>query len=216
VDGLHEREQRRAEAIEALQTLRPAIDSARQAWEPYAGPIRDLEHALEAELRPAMWHADHDARQGGFRHRCSSERRAADASAALEQAQADIASIHADGAPVKEHLDQLQRRAATLRTRAEPIEGLETLDRNLIRQLDQLLDAAATYTGWLEGRPTATARLAHAVDTLAAVAKTAPSFARHAGEADQTQWYELLDLAPNDLHREAARRSHEPEIKLGR
>lgn len=176
-------------------------------------PIRDLERRLQTELRPAMWSASHDAREAGFGHRRHAERIAADARAGVQQAQAAIAAIHADGAPVKEHLDQLQRHAADLRGRAEPTHGLDTLDRNEIRQLDQVLGAADTYTSWLEGRPSATARLAHAVDVLTAVARSAPSFARHAGEVEQTQWYQLLDLAPR--HQLEQERSA-PELQLGR
>jgi hypothetical protein len=129
-------------------------------------------------------------------HRRHAERHAADAREAVEQAQAAIAAIQADGAQAKANLDDLQRQTTTLRTHAEPIEALDTFDRAQIRQLDQVIDAAGTYIGWLEGRPTPTARLTHAVDTLAAVARCAPSFARHAAEIDQTQWYEFLELAP--------------------
>ena len=100
------------------------------------------------------------------------------------------------------------------RARAEPIEGIDTLDGSEIRQLDQILDAADTYTDWLEGRPTPTARLAHAVDTLTAVARSTPSVAGSPGGVDQTQWYQLLALAPplHDLDREGPA----PEIELGR
>jgi conjugative relaxase-like TrwC/TraI family protein len=213
VDGLNEREHRRAEAIEELQALQPAIEAAREAWDLYARPIRDLEEHLATELRPAMWSANHDAGQAGFGHRRHSERAAADARGAVEQAQTAIAAIHTDGASIKDDLDSLLRHAAGLRTRAEPIEALDTLDRTEVRRLDQILDAADTNTAWLDGRPTPTARLAHAVDTLTAVAKTAPAFARHPGEVEQTQWYELLDLAPDhQLGRERAAN----EIGLGR
>jgi conjugative relaxase-like TrwC/TraI family protein len=212
VDGLHERERRRADAIEELQALQPAIEAAREAWEPYARPIRDLERQLDSELRPAMWAANREASQAGFGHRRHTERAAAEAREAVEQAQAAIADILTDGAPVKNDLDLLLRHAAGLRTRAEPIEALGALDRNEIRQLDQLLDAADTYTSWLEGRPTPSARLAHAVDILSVVAKTAPAIARDAGEIDQAQWYGLLDLAPD--HRLGRERSV-AEIELG-
>jgi conjugative relaxase-like TrwC/TraI family protein len=215
VDGLKERELRRFDAVGELETLQPAIAAARGAWQPYAGPIRDLERKLETELRPAMWSAHHDARQAGFGLRRSTARHAADAREAVQQAQAAIAAIQADGASVKEGLDHLQRRAAELRGRAEPIDRLDTVDRNEIRQLDQILDAADTYTDWLEGRPTPTARLAHAVDTLTAVAKSAPSFARRIGEVEKTQWFQLLELAPDHLSQEPARRPT-PEIELGR
>jgi hypothetical protein len=160
-----------------------------------------------------MWNANPDAHQAGFGHRRQAERVAADARDAVNQAQAAIADVHAGGAPLNEHLDKLERRAAELRARVEPIHGLDTIDRNEIRQLDQMLHAADTYTGWLEGRPTSMARLAHAVDTLTAAARTAPAFARHPGEVDQTQWYQLLDLAPrHDLEQERSA----PEFQLGR
>jgi hypothetical protein len=173
-----------------------------------------LERQLETELRPAMWRANHGARQAGFGHRRHAERAAADARAAVEQTQAAIAAIHADGAPVKDRLGQLQRNAAELRRRAEPIAGLDTLDHNQIRQLDQVLDATDTYIGWLEGRPTPTARLAHAVGTLTVVGRSAPAFPTDPGEVDQAQWYELLDLAP-PLH-ELERERLTSEIELGR
>jgi conjugative relaxase-like TrwC/TraI family protein len=214
IDGLHERERRRADAIEELQALHPAIDTARQEWEPYAQPIRDLERELETELRPAMWGANHRAQLAGFGHRRHAERVAGDAREAVEQAQTAIAAIHAEGAPAKDHLDQLQRHAADMRRRAEPIAGLDTLDHNQIRQLDQVLDAVDIYTGWLDGRPTPTARLAHAVDTITSVAKSAPSFARYPGEIDQTQWYELVE--PASPLADVDRGRSTPEIELGR
>jgi hypothetical protein len=214
VEGVHEREQRRADAIEQLHALQPAIDAAREAWEPYAGPIRDLEHDLETELRPAMWSANHDARHAGLGRRRHAERLAADAQEAVERAEAAVAAIRADGAPAKANLDELQRQAATLRSHAEPIEALDTFDRNQIRQLDQIIDAADTYTGWLEARPTPTARLTHAIDTLTTVARSAPAFARQSGEIDQTQWYQLLDLAP-PLH-ELDQQRAAPELQLER
>jgi conjugative relaxase-like TrwC/TraI family protein len=214
VDGLHHRAQRRADAHEQLQALEPALDAARESWEPYARPIRDLEHQLDTELRPAMWNANHHAQQAGFGHRRHTQRAAVDAQAAVDQAQAAIAAIDADGAPVKDRLDQLQRHATDLHRRAEPIDTLDNFDRNQIRQLDQVLDATDTYTGWLQGRPTPTARLAHALDTLTTVARSAPAFARHAGEIDRTQWYQLLDLAPPTHELERGRLT--PEIELGR
>ena len=170
VDGLHDREQRRADR----PSRAPGAPAGHRRGSGGVGAVRP------AHPRPRTGAADRAApgnverqlrrTEAGFGHRRSAERLAADARAAVENAQAAIAAIHADGAPVKEHLDQLQRRAAELRGRAEPIDGLDISDRGEIRQLDQILDAADTYTGWLEGRPTPTARLAHAVDTLTGVA----------------------------------------------
>ena len=160
-----------------------------------------------------MWRANHDARQAGFGHRRSTERLAAHATEAVEQAQAAIACIHADGAPVEQDLDQLHRRAVALRGHAEPVDGLDISDRGEIRQLDQILDATDTYTSWLEGRPTSTARLVLAVDTLSEVARHAPSFTSHPGQPHKSQWYELLELAP--VH-QLERGRPTPEIELGR
>jgi hypothetical protein len=96
--------------------------------------------------------------------------------------------------------------------------GPDRLDAHLrqqVAELDQVLDATDTYAAWLDGRPTPSARLAHALDTLRLVARHASALARHPDEIDQAQWYQLLDLAPDDLHRQADRRRHEPAIELG-
>ena len=158
-----------------------------------------------------MWHANHDARTAGLGHRRSTQRHAADAAQAVEKAEAAIAAIHAEGAPHKQHLDQLQIRDGELRALTERTRPARPrTDRQQIAELDQILDATDTYTAWLDGRPTPTARLAHAVDTLTTVARHAPSFATDADPVDKTQWYQLLDLAPDDLHRrlsQAAARS---------
>ena len=121
VDGVHDREQRRpTPSKRSRRCSRPSTPRER-----HGSPTPDRSATSSAswttELRPAMWSANHDAREAGFGHRRHAERIAADARAAVEQAQAAIAAIHADGAPVKQHLDQLQRHAAELRGRAEPI-----------------------------------------------------------------------------------------------
>jgi hypothetical protein len=100
--------------------------------------------------------------------------------------------------------------------RTEPLDGLDILDRNEIRQLDQILDATDTYTDWLDGRPTPAARLAHAVETLSEVVRRAPNFADQVDQPDRTQWYRLLDLASDDLGQQAARERPSREIDFGR
>jgi hypothetical protein len=97
--------------------------------------------------------------------------------------------------------------------------GPDRLDAHLsqqIAELDQILDATDTYTAWLDGRATPSARLDHAVDTLTTVARHASAFARHPNEIDQAQWYQVLDLAPNDLDRHRTRQRPEPEIDFSR
>jgi hypothetical protein len=79
-----------------LYDFRPALAAAR---DPYCRPIHDLEHRLAGELRPALWHASHEARTAGLGHRRSAQRQAADAAQAVETAEADIAAIHTRGAP---------------------------------------------------------------------------------------------------------------------
>ena len=209
------RDQRRAARHRAARALQPAIDAAREAWEPYARPIRDLERELETELRPGD--VERQPRRPSGRVRAPTPRRTPRRRRreAVEQAQAAIATIHADGAPRQ----GAPRPAPTPRRRtAQPgrAHRRDWTPSTATRSASstRLLDAADTYTGWLEGRPTPTARLAHAVGTLTAVARSAPSFARHAGEVDQTQWYQLLDLTP-PLH-ELERGRPTPEIELGR
>jgi conjugative relaxase-like TrwC/TraI family protein len=211
---LGERERRRAAASRELADLQPALHAAQDAWEPYAQPIRDLERRLDTELRPAMWSANHDARQAGLGHRRSTNRRAAEAARAVEQALADVDAIRRDGAPIEEHLADLQRQAHALTARAEPIDALDQLDACEIRQVDKILDATTTFTDWLDGRPVPTARLSHAVQVLSEVAEHAPFFVRHPGEPDRTQWYKLLDLASDHLERGPNHERRPPEINL--
>jgi conjugative relaxase-like TrwC/TraI family protein len=215
IDHLAAREDRRAAARQDLHDLQPALDAARHAWEPYARPISDLEHELEGVLRPAMWEANRQAGTARLGHRRSSQRAAADAAEAVSDAEAAIANICADGAPHKEHLDRLQIRAEGLAS-TEPADQLDQHDHQQVVQLDQVLDAVDTYTAWLDGRPTATTRLAHAVETLRGVAQHAPSFALSADDIDKTRWYQLLDLAPDDLMRSVAREHPVAELELGR
>jgi hypothetical protein len=212
--GLDERERRRAAASRELADLQPAVHAAQDAWEPHAQPIRDLERRLDTELRPAMWSANHDAQQAGLGHRHATNRRAAEAARAVERALADIDAIRRDGAPIEQHLVDLQRRAHALSARAEPIDVLDQLDAHEIRQLDRILDAADTYSDWLDGRSVPPARLNYAVEVLAEVAEHAPFFSRHPGEPDRTQWYQLLELAPDHLDRGPTHYRRPPEVDL--
>ena len=163
-----------------------------------------------------MWSANHDAREAGLGHRRQRPTRSLPTpEQPSNRAEAAIAAIHADGAPVKQHLDQLQRHAADLRGRAEP-------SRRARHPRPPARSGSSTRSStpptptprWLEGRPTPTARLAHAVDTLTAVARQRTLVCDGTtGEIDQTQWYQLLDLAPR--HQLEQERSA-PEFQLGR
>jgi hypothetical protein len=155
--------------------------------------------------------------RAGLGHRRSTQRRAADATLAVEQARADIADVRRDGAPTKHHLEKLGHRAASLRVYAEPTNRLDIVDEREIRQLDQIIDAADTYKDWVAGRPVPTARLTYAVEVLTEVAHHSPAFARRAGEPDRTHWYRLLDLAPTQhVNRDVAPERCLPEIGLER
>jgi hypothetical protein len=162
-----------------------------------------------------MWSANHDARQAGLVHRRDSNRRAAEAARAVEEALADVDAIRRHGAPIEQHLADLQRQAYALSAQAEPIDALDQLDAHEIRHLDRILDAADTYTDSHDGRPVPTARLSHAVQVLSEVAGHAPFFARHPGEPDRTQWYQLLELAPDHLDRGPTHDRRPPRIDLG-
>ena len=214
IDGVEQRGHRRVSASRELAELQPALQTARAAWESYARPIRDIEHELDTELRPAAWRAKEAALRAGLGHRRIANRRATEAAQAVEDARADIDAIRRDGAPFEQHLGAMQRQASVLRTRAEPVDALDQHDAREIRQLAQILDAADTYTDWLDGRPVPTARLSHAVQVLSEVAEHAPFFARHSGEPDRTQWYQLLELASDHLDRGPTHDRRQPEVDL--
>jgi hypothetical protein len=214
-NDLDDHQTRRAARRRELDDLQPALDAARRAWEPYARPIDSLQRELDSVLRPDLWRANHEARTAGLGHRRSAQRHAVDAAEAVQQAEAAIAAICAEGAPQKQQLDRLYIREGEVRAMTIGPDRLDAHLRQQIAELDQVLDATDTYAAWLDGQPTPSARLAHAVDTLSLVARHASAFARHPNEINQAQWYQLLDLAPDDLHRQADRRRHEPAIGLG-
>ena len=216
IDGLTDRQDRRTVARHEVHELQPLLDAARKAWEPYARPIRDLEQRLDSELRPAMWEANRQARAAGLGHRHTTQRHATQAAEAVNNAEAAIASIRSDGAPHKKDLDRLQIHAGELQAATESHGWLDQHDRQQVTQLDQVLDAVDTYTAWLDGRATPTARLAHAVETLWGVAQHAPSFATDANPVDKTRWYQLLDRAPDDLGQRVALERSVTELEFGR
>jgi hypothetical protein len=215
-DELADHQTRRAARRRELEVLQPALTDARRAWGPYARPIDSLQRELDSVLRPDLWRANHEARTAGLGHRRSAQRHAADAADAVRQAEAAIAAIQAEGAPQKQELDRLLIREGELRVSTIGPDRLDAHLRQQIAELDQVLDATDTYTAWLDGRPTPAPRLAHAVDTLTAVARHASAFARHPDEIDQAQWYQVLDLAPAELDRHRTRQRAEPEIDLSR
>jgi hypothetical protein len=199
-----------------LDDLQTALTAARRAWEPFARPIDSLQRQLDSVLRPDLWRANNLARTAGLGHRRSAQRHAVDAAEAVRKAEAAIAAIQAEGAPQKQQLDHLRIRESELRSITIGPDQLDAHLRQQIAELDQILDATDTYTAWLDGRPTPSARLAHAVETLTTVARHAPAFARHPNEIDQAQWNQLLDLAPDHLADRPVRQRSVDELHLAR
>ena len=207
---LAHRAERRAEAATELAALQPDLAAARAAWQPYAERIAAIEDELRTDLRPAMWKANHDATHAGFGHRHSASRRANDATERVEDAEARIASIHTDGADVKQRLDVLEAEARNLHDLAHPSPagyGLEQFHREQLDRIEPLLDAVDIWTTWAHGRPVPTADLATAVSTLTDAARRAPLLAVNDGEIDRTQWFDalqpvtdLLRMRGIDLH----------------
>ena len=192
---LAHRAERRAEAAAELAALQPGLAAARAAWQPSAERIAAIEDELRTDLRPAMWKANHDATHAGFGHRHSASRRANDATERVEHAEARIASIHTDGADVKQQLDMLEAEARNLHDLAHPSPagyGLEQFHREQLDRIEPLLDAVDIWTTWAHGRPVPTADLATAVSTLTDAARRAPLLAVNDGEIDRTQWFDAL------------------------
>ncbi len=192
---LAHRAERRVEAAAELAALQPGLAAARAAWQPSAERIAAIEDALRADLRPAMWKANHDAAHAGFGRRHSASRRATDATERVEQAEARIASIHTDGAEVKQRLDVLEAETRNFHDLAHPSPagyGLEQFHRDQLDRIEPLLDAVDIWTTWAHGQPVPTAALATAVSTLTNAADRAPLLAVNDGEIDRTEWFDAL------------------------
>jgi hypothetical protein len=193
--------QRRREAAAALVELQPVVAAARAAWAPYAKRLADLDRVLNNELRPATWDANHAARHARFGHRHAAQRHARDATAAVQKATAEIAAIRADGAPITQQLDTLQEQARTLHAVAHGTfnHHLEQLDRQQLADVDRVVAAIDVWTSWVRGRPVTTNALANAVDSLHQHARHTPLLPSQ-GNADRSEWIELLEPAVELLH----------------
>jgi hypothetical protein len=194
--GLTERAHRRVEAAAELADLQPTLDAARAAWQPYADRINEIEHELATVLRPAMWHANHDARTASFGRRHGAARRAKIATWRVDNAQHDIAVIGADCAHIEEPLDAVEAAARRLAELIRPHTGhfgIDQLDRDHVHALDQTAEAIDTWTTWVNGRPVPTMELADAVSLLHDVARHAPPLPTRVSEIDRTHWLELLE-----------------------
>jgi hypothetical protein len=120
---LAERTARRADAAAELADLQPALAAARAAWEPYRRAIAVIEGDLRSELRPAMRKANHDAIHAHIGHRHTAGRRARTANERVDDADARLAAIYADGAGIKQRLDGLAEEADNLSNLAHPSPG---------------------------------------------------------------------------------------------
>jgi len=201
---LAERADLRADAAAELADLQPALAAARAAWEPYASAIAGIEDDLRSELRPAMWKANHGAMRASFGHRHTAGRRSRAANERVDDADARVAAIYADGAGSKQRLDALQTEATNLADLAHPSPGgfgLEDLNREHVHQIDRLLNAVDVWTRWADGRSLSTTELAEASAILTAAARQAPLLALSPGEIDRTQWVELLGPVTGLLRR---------------
>jgi hypothetical protein len=199
---LADRAARRVDTATELAELQPRLAAARAAWQPYADRIAEIDDELRIELRPAMWAANRDATRAGFGHRHSASRRANHANGRVEHAEARIASIHTDGADVKQQLDTLEAEARNLHDLAFPSpagHGLEQFHREQLNRIEPLLDAVDIWTTWAHGRPVPTADLATAVSTLTDAARRGPLLAVNQSEIDRTQWFDALQPVTDPL-----------------
>ncbi len=192
---LTDRAARRADAVTDLLDLEPDLVAARAAWQPYAQRIAEIEDELRTDLRPAMWKANHDAMHASFGHRHRAARQAKETTERVDDAEAHIAAIRADGSDVKQRLDALDAEARHLHDLAHPTSsgyGLEAFNRDQLDQVDRLLDAVAIWTTWAHGRPVSTDELAATVATLTDIAQRAPLLALNDGEIDRAEWFDAL------------------------
>jgi hypothetical protein len=184
------RVQQQATAAVRLAELQPLLDAARAAWQPYADRVVTLDRELRDVLRPAAWRADQAARTARFGHRHGATCRADAAHTAVAHAEARVAAIKIESAPVKERYDevQLELRHAYEQSRRSTGDGL----RSQLDEINGVLDAIDTWIAWASGRPVAVTALARAADTLTAIGDRAPTGVTDRGEVDRTTWTDAL------------------------
>ena len=166
-----------------------------------------------------MWKANHDATHAGFGHRHSARRRANDASTRVDDAQSQIASIHTEGADVKQQLDGLEAQARNLHDLAHPSPagyGLEQFHREQLDRIEPRLDALDIWTTWTHGRPVPTADLVAAVSTLTDAARRAPLLAVNHGDINRTQWFDALQPVTELLRARGIQLSSGRDLELER
>jgi hypothetical protein len=192
--GLRQRDERRTKAAADLAALQPKLKAARAAWQPFADQIAAIEHQLQAELRPAMWSANHEVVHRGLGHRHGTRRRAREATARVNESQATIAEIRADGAVVKELLDVIESRGNHLAEVVNATFGgnLGQLDQLELNGVDRVVASLDTWTAWAKGRPVASTHLAVAVETLTENAWHSPVFVANPRDVGRDQWMEVL------------------------
>jgi hypothetical protein len=158
----------RLRAVDDLAALQPALAQARAAWAPYAQRVALIENDLRETLRPAMWAANHEARNAGFGHRRRAHRAADSATRAVRNAEAEVGQINNAGWEVKHHLDELGNKANSLHSRTEPraIEA-ERLWEDDLGRYEHTLAALDTIERWYEGQSVSSSALHYATATIA-------------------------------------------------
>ena len=106
LERFRRRDDERAVAMADLHELQPLSTPARAPWQPHADRIAPIQHQLQAELRPALWRANSEEMHAGFGHHRGTRRRAHEVTFdRVDETQAHIAEIRADGAGIKDVLD---------------------------------------------------------------------------------------------------------------
>jgi conjugative relaxase-like TrwC/TraI family protein len=192
--GLGQRAEDRAHAAAALLELQPALDEARAAWRHYAERIAAIERELHNHLRPAMWKADRNATQARFGHRHAAVRAAKRAATQVDQAQARIAEIRADGSAAEGALAAVDHQVRQLADVAMGTfsQSLDQLDRLEIDGIESLVGAIDTWSRWARGHPVAVADLAEAVAKLHGAAGGPSALTSAISPAHGSDWSDLL------------------------
>jgi conjugative relaxase-like TrwC/TraI family protein len=160
----------RMSATDELAALEPALARARTAWAPFAHRIDQIEHELRETLRPTMWTANHDARNAAFGQRRLAHRHATAATAAVLEAESQIAQIHNAGRTEEHTLGRLEAEASRLQAVAHPgPQGvhLERLYEDHVAQHEGVLAALTTIDRWYRGTRVRSSDLTDAIGMIA-------------------------------------------------
>jgi hypothetical protein len=116
------------------------------------------------------------------------------ASTAVADAEARLAGLRADAGSARARWVGVEAEARRLAQRADPDRGrtiAERWDQRELVELDRILGAVDTWTGWAAGRPVDTGDLDNAVAVLSEAAGRAPQVSL-TGEPDLAAWARAL------------------------